>query len=435
MTIEPDLDRRLSSYFDARAGVTMRDGLLDEALAGVETTRQRPGWTVAEWWLGPRTATRMTGATRAVAAIATVAVLVLLVVALIVFVGAQRRLPPPFGLAKSGLIAVMSDGHLFTMNADGTGRKQLTFGPGKDYMATWSLDGTRIAYLSTRGTCPKDSCLDEPSALKVMSPDSGTSITIVDGLAGSSVGQISWSPDGRRLAFAAVRAEAVVSPSRLYVAEADGSGFRLLGDEGLAGFEPAWSPDGRQLVFMRLAPTPGLWLIRPDGSDAHPLTKGTGFSWEFWNAQWSPDGSQLVYLSGAGGHQVWTVDADGTNERQLVSWNYDAWWPSWSPDGSRIAFVEAVPPIDEGRFVVVDRDGSNPVVLDGPSIDGNTPIWSPDGTKVFGFLSGTTDCTPCQYNLHHPIHQGLAVFDATNRTPPTILATVEDGTWQRLPLD
>jgi TolB protein len=435
MTVQHDLDHRLTSYLDARARGSVRDGLLGEALAAIETTGQRPGWTDAEWWFGPRAATHMSVATRMVASVATLALLVLLVVALIVFVGSQRRLPPPFGLAKSGLIAVVSDGHLFTMNADGTGRQQLTFGPGKAYQATWSLDGTRIAYLSTSADCPKDSCLGEPSALKIISPDSGTSITIADGLAASSVGQISWSPDGRRLAFAAVRAGALASPSRLYVAEADGSGARLLGDEGLAGFQPAWSPDGTQLVFMRLAPTPALWLIRPDGSNAHPLTSGKGFSWEFWNAQWSPDGSHLVYLSGAGGHRVWTVNADGTDEHQLVNRNDDAWWPSWSPDGSRIAFVEAVGPARVGRFVVVDRDGSHAIALDGPSVDGSTPVWSPDGTKLFGFISGNADCTPCQYNQHHPVHQGIAVYDATGKTPPTVVPTVEDGTWQRLALD
>lgn len=435
MTVQPDLDRRLMSYFDTRASGTVRDGFLDEALAAVETTKQRPGWTAADWWLGPRAATRMSVATRAVASVATVALLVLLLVALIVFVGSQRRLPPPFGLAKSGLIAVVSDGHLFTMNADGTGRKQLTFGPGKAYKATWSLDGTRIAYLSTSVDCPKDSCLDEPSALKIISPDSGVSITIVDGLAASSVGQIGWSPDGRRLAFAAVRAGSLVSPSRLYVAEADGSGSRLLGDDAFAGFEPTWSPDGRQLAFMRLAPTPGLWLMRPDGSEAHVLTTGKGFSWELWGAQWSPDGSQLVYLSGAGGHRVWIVDADGTDEHQLVNRDDDAWWPSWSPDGSKIAFVEAVGPARVGRFVVVDRDGSNALALDGPSVDGGTPVWSPDGTKLFGFISGNTDCTPCQYNEHHPIDQEIAVYDATGRTPPTVVRAGEGGTWQRLALD
>jgi Tol biopolymer transport system component len=129
---------------------------------------------------------------------------------------------------------------------------------------------------------------------------------------------------------------------------------------------------------------------------------------------------------------VWTVNADGTDEHQLVHREDDAWWPSWPPDGSRIAFVEAVGFAPVGRFVFVDRDGSN---AHGPSVDGSTPVWSPDGTKLFGFISGNADCTPCEYNQHHPVHRGIAVYDVTGKTPPTVVPTVEDGTWQRLALD
>jgi Tol biopolymer transport system component len=38
--------------------------------------------------------------------------------------------------------------HLFAMNADGSGRRQLTFGPNSDFRPTWSPDGTLIAYWS-----------------------------------------------------------------------------------------------------------------------------------------------------------------------------------------------------------------------------------------------------------------------------------------------
>jgi dipeptidyl aminopeptidase/acylaminoacyl peptidase len=441
MTVHNDLDRRLTTYFEARV-TSVRPGLLDDAMGSIETTGQQPGWTVAEWWLGPRAATSVRATTRAVGSFAAVAFVVLIVIAVLVIVGSQRRLPPPFGLAKPGLIALVSDGHVFTMNADGSNRTQQTFGDERAYRPTWSLDGTKIAYLASDGPCTINSCLNKKGFLVVITPDGDRRVTIADGLDAQSVGEIAWSPDSRRVAYAAVAASAPLSLSHVYIAEADGSGVRQLGDAELAGFEPAWSPDGTRIAFTRFAPQPGLWLIRADGSDAHPVAEtsrepaalraGEGTSWEFWDAQWSPDGSQLVFLGGDGGHGVWTVNADGTGERQLVARNNDSWWPAWSPDGSRIAFVEMVGAMQSGRFVIVNRDGSGAVVLDGPSVDGNMPVWSPDGTKLFGFLAENASCTPCQYSLHDPNHIGVVVYDVAGKLPPTVLPGTDEGTWQRL---
>ena len=80
--------------------------------------------------------------------LALAALLIAIAVAAIVIVGSQRRLPPPFGLAKPGLVVYTWADHLFAMNADGSGRRQLTFGPNSDFRPTWSPDGTLIAYLS-----------------------------------------------------------------------------------------------------------------------------------------------------------------------------------------------------------------------------------------------------------------------------------------------
>ena len=38
------------------------------------------------------------------------------------------------------------------MSADGSGQRQLKFGPGDDFGAAWSPDGTRIAFVRDLGT-------------------------------------------------------------------------------------------------------------------------------------------------------------------------------------------------------------------------------------------------------------------------------------------
>ena len=221
------------------------------------------------------------------------------------------------------------------------------------------------------------------------------------GLARSDSGLISWSPDSRRLTFAAARAADRTSLSHIYVAEAGRHGAVAIGTPELVGIEPAWSPDGDRIAFKTLGFDQALWLVNADGSNAHRLTHVLGGGYSFWNAQWSSDGTRLLFVAGIDGtYDVWTINADGTDERNISMSKEDEYWPSWSPDGERIAFVR-ISAEGHGSVVIVNADGSEPVVLPGPSMNSNMPIWSPDGTKLFGPAADTSSPTIVVYDLVH----------------------------------
>ena len=109
----------------------------------------------------------------------------------------------------------------------------------------WSPDGSQIAYFDGNG--------DWGHSLRVMDRDGTDVRVVVENEATLGVGHVyglEWSPDGSRLAFSI--------EGRLYEVGVDGSGFRLLTDDGV---DPHWSPDGSHIAYTR----------NPEGSESGTL--------------------------------------------------------------------------------------------------------------------------------------------------------------------
>jgi TolB protein len=378
----------------------------------------------------PQRRWRLTGSVRAWSPAVRVAFLVLVLVSLAiaigVVVGSQRRLPPPFGLARPGLIAFDLSGDIYVANPDGSGRTQLTAGPEGDSQATWSPNGTQIAYLSTQA--------DLSSSLTVMGADGRHPTVLADHLA--EPGNISWSPDSRRLAISARKLGAPGDMYHVYVAEVDHPDAIQLGTPELYGQDPRWSPDGTKIAFKRKFPccgggTPdGLWLMDPDGSHLSPLSTATSDPGDtFWNTAWSPDSRRLAFLADGvnSAYDVFVVNADGSGERNISNSPENEYWPSWSPDGGRIAFTRMTVTLwTGGELIVTDPGGSNPVVMHSLLVNSNAPVWSPDARLVLAYAKNSDES--------HNANDALAIFDPTGRTPPILVPAsgFTSASWQRL---
>ncbi len=381
-----DLDRAMTSYFEARSTNRAPDGLLDTAMTRVAGTRQRPGLLVPDRWLAgsPRAAARLR-TTLVVTVILALLVGSALAVGLVV--GSQHRLPPPFGLAKPGLIAIDMNGHIFVQNPDGTGRVLLTSGPDVDTSPTFSPDGTLIAYQSQ--------VEDNSSSVIVMSSDGRDRVVVADQL--GAVGHIAWSPDSRRIAFGA-RIHGG-SGHQIYVGAVNHSGATPVTGPDIVGDEPAWSPDGTKIAFKHLDPAVDagtfnsgtLWIMVADGSHPQPLGNVAAEYQALRNLAWSPDGTRLAFVAPSDGTldgplDVFVINADGTGLNDITNTPQNEFWPSWSPDGKRIAFPRFPDSGAGWTLVVADADGSNQATLAGPPIDGNAaPVWSPDGKELLAY--------------------------------------------------
>jgi TolB protein len=394
MTAPRELDRDFRAYFEGQAVGRAPDGLLDTALAGVASTRQRPRLFVADWWLPRRLVSRPSLGPRVVAMV-TVILLLIALATVLVMVGSSRRPAPPFGLAKPGLIAFDADGDLFASNPDGTGLVQLTSGPEFDDQAAYSPDGTLIAFESQQP--------DLSRAVFVMPAAGGARDRVIEGFA--ETGPIAWSPDSRRIAIEARPTGGGMSDAmQIVIGAVDDPGAVRLGGPDVFGTGPAWSPDSRRIAFYRTAccrgPLDSLWVIEVDGSNAYEVapniedprvtdmyspTRSNRTS--VGAPTWSADGRQLAFLAQGVGHRrdVYVVDADGRNLRNVSNSPEEENGVAWSPDGTRLAYVRNRNTSDrDAFFLVADADGSNARPVSGPPLSPHLLIWSPDGTRLLG---------------------------------------------------
>ncbi len=149
------------------------------------------------------------------------------------------------------------DGHwqLYTMNADGTGARRLTFGLGSDTQARFSADGTRLLF--TR------SIPGQPSAVWIMSSDGSGARKLIDNAAGAR-----W-----RRADQAIQFQRKPNPGQntrqTWEYDLTTGEERLLFPPDGVEFEPEiWGAIGNDdgSRFVAWSPRPrGTWVLSPDG--------------------------------------------------------------------------------------------------------------------------------------------------------------------------
>jgi TolB protein len=376
MTPRDDFDRLLSAWFETDAPRMAPEHLLDQVLARTARTPRRRTWPLLERLTSMQATMRLPAPARGLILLPMLLLLALVAIALIA-VGSERRLPSPFGLAKPGLIAYEANGDITLANVDGSGEIVLASGPTYGFGPAWSHDGSRLAYWSAANW-------DKPATLVVVGADGGHPEELVrDVVAPSS--RISWSPDGRRLAFSAQ----VGTAYRLMIADIGRGGATPVGDATVQGKDPVWSPDGRTLAFTggTTYRDIGVYLVGADGSDMRRLTN-VNDTVELGDYDWSPDGKWLLFTAGSfSHHDVWLAAADGSDEHPLAATDRNEYAPTWSPDGRQIAYISEA--WDGARAshatsttIVVDANGSKPTVV-GQNI--GVGLWSPDGRYLIGW--------------------------------------------------
>jgi Tol biopolymer transport system component len=215
---------------------------------------------------------------------------------------------------------------------------------------------------------------------------------------------VTWSADGRHLAFAwIIPIGGSGAAQSLVTMDANGSNVVQVSEgpydcsfqdvECISShFQPSWSPDGTKLVYSREAfGEPGIFQIYVTPLGSHLSSPGAALTALPGRSEypvWSPDGTRIAFLHSANPtgenadpYHVWIMNADGTHQTDLMlsATSADRTQIDWSPDGQRIAFTHL------RAIWILQADGSASWPVTRPGVSPTThlhPAWSPDGDRI-----------------------------------------------------
>ena len=258
---------------------------------------------------------------------------------------------------------------------------------------------------------------------------------------------ISWSPDGKQLAFAGGEGERTGSQGEktdVYVIEEGRtSGPDRVTDGGDAS-NPLWSPDGKRIVFTRSStegqlPRGDLWSVKPDGSGLTRLTKRDEGEIDAAGS-FSPDGDTLAVTRTSynpdtrrTANTIYVMDADGSNEKELIAQGSE---PFYSPDGTKILFASDRD--RNGRFCIGGSCGVAGELYEANSngrglkrltktatINESSPAWSPNGVRIAYQAGGVSEERP---------GSGIFVSNADGSCPTRFLVDTSLEYWYGNPI-
>lgn len=318
-------------------------------------------------------------------------------------------------------VAYTSDSEIWSMNADGTGKVNLTnnsftFIEGN---ASWSASG-KIAY-------------ERDGQIWTMNAD-GSGQGLFSFITQPSPAGPAWSPDGTKLAFA--------SDGDIWVINADGTGERRVKQDSPIDADPAWTPDGNKLVYSK--DILGIMTIFLDGTgetrltvnpaDGKPAVSNDGTKIAFVRRGTSANG--IYVMNSIGAHQL-RVLADNPTSPGRTEHNDPAWQPvAVTPNTSIISgritrngeslsgvsvnltgsanLATTTNSLGEYRFESLAQNGAYSIT---PSLENHifTPgrrfVVDPTSNRIADFTAGQTCSTPgCRVNGKLVFVRGTDIF-------------------------
>lgn len=193
-----------------------------------------------------------------------------------------------------------------------------------DWDATWSPDGSQLAWVSVRDlnlelyTVPTEDGLDMDSAIRHTED-------------GARDWYPAWSPDGTKIVYNNDSA----GNEDLYLLDVESNEITQLTDNPEHDLHGAWLMDGSGIIWVRdedNAIPRGLmnvYIMNPDGTEQRKLGENEIIEVD---PIWTPNATHVAYMSNEGGSwQIYVMQADGSNLRRVTDGEANFLLPAWKP--------------------------------------------------------------------------------------------------------
>lgn len=270
--------------------------------------------------------------------------------------------------AVNGKIVFASDTggtyEIYSIDADGNNRVQLTSNSAADLDPAWSPDGKKITFISNR---------DGNFEIYVMNAD-GSTQTRLTNTPGDEF-DVAWSPSGAKIAFASDRD----GDYEVYTMNADGSAQTNLTNNPADDAFPTWSPNSAKLAFTSdRGGNADIFVMNADGSSPANISNNTAND-EF--PAWSPNGRSIAFSSDRfGDFDIFIMNPDGNAQTRLTNDPKEDIYSAWSPDSSKLVFTAGTlegDVLDNNDVFVMTANGDARTNITSGAADEVSPDWQP----------------------------------------------------------
>ena len=214
---------------------------------------------------------------------------------------------------------------IYVMDADGSNVGELMPGGGDGLSPRWSRDGSKLAFSQGGSIAVVDA---EGRNLKVVM-DAEPEETAAPCKAGSYAG--GWSPGDDAITYYA--ASVTRQEGQVCTVKADGSDIKVVvAEPGVYSVEPVWSPDGRYIAYRAIREgVHDIWTVDLETGERTNLTDDPDLDIE---PAWSPDGKWIVFGSLRPNQpffDLFIMRRDGSDVRRLTDDPAKEAYPAWAP--------------------------------------------------------------------------------------------------------